>query len=226
VSAESGAAAARVFDPYSETFFEDPWDTYRWMRDEAEKRIGHLYPKGPNGETIIAWLWAWSVGCPNPACGADIPLVSNLWLSKKKGDKRWLAVSSEDDEVEFSIETGRDGPGESLKLAGNRPKFRCPSCNDGVAEEADGAERRQGALRQDRPHGRHRRRAFVGLDPCRDRRQEAVPPYDDGRRVPSFVVTHGSRVFALPQRAFAGGGRGTRSYCPACGGWRSGSQRR
>src|SRR5207253_2167514 len=42
----------------------------QWMRDEAEKRIGHLYPKGPNGEMVIAWLWARTVKCPNPACGA------------------------------------------------------------------------------------------------------------------------------------------------------------
>ncbi len=133
------------------------------VRERVWNEVGHLYPKGPNGETIIAWLWAWSVGCPNPACGADIPLVSNLWLSKKKGDKRWLAVLSEDDEVKFSIETGRDGPGESLKLAGNRPKFRCPSCNDGVADEAylraEGKAGRMGtiALATAMVHGRRQR---------------------------------------------------------------------
>src|SRR6266545_1612896 len=49
----------------------------RWMRDEAEKRIGHLYPKiklpkeyGSGEATVIAWLWARTVKCPNPACGA------------------------------------------------------------------------------------------------------------------------------------------------------------
>jgi len=47
----------------------------QWMRDEAERRIGHLYPEGPNGETVIAWLWARTVRCPNPACGIEMPLV-------------------------------------------------------------------------------------------------------------------------------------------------------
>jgi hypothetical protein len=49
----------------------------KWMRDEAEKRIGHLYPKvklppeqGGGEATVIAWLWARTVRCPNPACGA------------------------------------------------------------------------------------------------------------------------------------------------------------
>ncbi len=38
-----------------------------WMREQAKERIGHLYPTGPDGETVIAWLWARTVRCPNPA---------------------------------------------------------------------------------------------------------------------------------------------------------------
>lgn len=62
----------------------------RWMRDEAERRIGHLYPKiqlppeqGGGEATVIAWLWARTVKCPNPACGAQMPLVRSFTLSKK-----------------------------------------------------------------------------------------------------------------------------------------------
>src|SRR5256886_5792188 len=73
----------------------------KWMRDEAEKRIGHLYPKvtvtkemakdRPDlkkyvGEelTVIAWLWARTVECPNPSCRARAPLVRSFWLATKK----------------------------------------------------------------------------------------------------------------------------------------------
>ncbi len=49
----------------------------RWMRDEAQRRIGHLYPKvqlprghGGGEATVIAWLWTRTVTCPNPACRA------------------------------------------------------------------------------------------------------------------------------------------------------------
>jgi putative DNA methylase len=60
-----------------------------WMRDEAEKRIGHLYPAAtlPDGQEakVIAWIWARTVTCPNPACGIEMPLVRSFWLSKKKG---------------------------------------------------------------------------------------------------------------------------------------------
>ena len=65
----------------------------KWMRDEAEKRIGHLYPKAklPDGgeATVIAWLWARTVKCPNPACGAQMPLVRSFVLSSKKGKEAY-----------------------------------------------------------------------------------------------------------------------------------------
>lgn len=65
-----------------------------WMRDEAEKRIGHLYPKAtlPDGSkaTVIAWIWARTVTCPNPACGIEMPLVRSWWLGKKKGKEAYI----------------------------------------------------------------------------------------------------------------------------------------
>ncbi len=67
----------------------------KWMRDEAEKRIGHLYPKAklPDGSdaTVIAWLWARTVRSPDPAAkGAMVPLVSSFMLSTREGKKAWV----------------------------------------------------------------------------------------------------------------------------------------
>lgn len=82
----------------------------QWMRDEAEKRIGHLYPKAtlPDGSkaTVIAWIWARTVTCPNPACGIAMPLVRSWWLGKKKGKEAYVVPSVVDGKVRFSI--GRD----------------------------------------------------------------------------------------------------------------------
>jgi putative DNA methylase len=65
-----------------------------WMRDEAVKRIGHLYPKAklPDGSeaTVIAWIWARTITCPNPACGVEMPLVRSWWLSKAKGRQAYV----------------------------------------------------------------------------------------------------------------------------------------
>jgi len=80
----------------------------KWMRDEAESRIGHLYPKAsvtkamaatrPDlkpyvGEdlTVIAWLWARTVASPDPMLrGAHVPLVRSFVLSSKKGNRVWV----------------------------------------------------------------------------------------------------------------------------------------
>lgn len=54
-----------------------------WVKREAEERLAEFYPKDPDGATPIAYLWARTVSCEGPACGAQVPLVRSLWLSKK-----------------------------------------------------------------------------------------------------------------------------------------------
>jgi len=80
----------------------------KWMRDEAEKRIGHLYPKvtitaamaknRPDLKqyvdeelTVIAWIWARTVPSPSPLYqGVHVPLASSFWLGTKPGKAAWL----------------------------------------------------------------------------------------------------------------------------------------
>ena len=67
----------------------------RWMRDEAQRRIGHLYPDatGPDGEklTPIAWIWARTVESPDPSWSGHVPLVASWTLSNKPGKpKVWI----------------------------------------------------------------------------------------------------------------------------------------
>jgi len=87
-----GAAESRMGDgnwPRATGLAEDVRRYGQWMRDEAEQRIGHLYPKAtlPDGTqaTVIAWIWARTVTCPNPACRAEAPLVNSFTLSKRRG---------------------------------------------------------------------------------------------------------------------------------------------
>ena len=88
----------------------------QWMREEAVKRIGHLYPKAKllddSEATVIAWLWTRTIKCPNPACGAQMPLVHSFALSNKKGKEVcWVLPvidsSASPPEVQFEIRTGR-----------------------------------------------------------------------------------------------------------------------
>ena len=103
----------------------------RWMRDEAEKRIGHLYPKievtaamaaeRPALEryvgrklTVIAWLWARTVKSPNPAFAhVDVPLVSTFMLSTKKGKEAYVEPVVEGGGYRFTVKDGAPDTGVS-----------------------------------------------------------------------------------------------------------------
>ena len=128
----------------------------RWMRDRAFERIGHLYPKSPKGETIIAWLWARTVKCPNPACGAQMPLVRSFWLSTKKDREAWVEpiIDRSVRVVRFEARSGTPAPGrrDAIALGSGlqdpeqpdkkvRAAFRCLVCGqiaDGDHTKADG----------------------------------------------------------------------------------------
>jgi putative DNA methylase len=91
----------------------------QWMREEAFQRIGHLYPKvalpkeyGDDTEaTVIAWLWARTVKCPNPACGCQMPLVRSFQLSTKKGNEAWVQPMVQEgqtpSQIQFEVKTGK-----------------------------------------------------------------------------------------------------------------------
>lgn len=86
----------------------------QWMRDEAERSIGHLYPKvrAPGGteHTVIAWKWARTVTSPNPANPIEVPLVNSWWLSKKKGKEAWVRATVEGGRVHYEVVHDANGP--------------------------------------------------------------------------------------------------------------------
>lgn len=122
----------------------------QWMRDEAERRIGHLYPKAslPDGSkaTVIAWIWARTVTCPNPACGATAPLVRSFWLGKKKGTEAWVNPIVESRRVRFEISHDPGGPpiGGTVERSG----ATCIVCDEPIGFphiRAEGQADRMGA---------------------------------------------------------------------------------
>lgn len=93
---------------------EDVRHYAHWMRDEAYRRIGHLYPDADAGgqsagkSKVIAWLWARTVQCPNPACGARMPLLTSPVICRRKGREKWLRPDAQRQEkrVNFVVESG------------------------------------------------------------------------------------------------------------------------
>jgi adenine-specific DNA methylase len=53
-----------------------------WIKEQAEKELAEFYPKDEDGATPIAYLWARTVVCEGPGCGAEIPLIHSCWLAK------------------------------------------------------------------------------------------------------------------------------------------------
>ena len=115
----------------------------KWMRDEAEKRIGHLYPKievttemvqdRPDLKpyvgrklTVIAWLWSRTVKSPNPAfASVDVPLASSFVLSTKAGKEVYVEPVIENDGYRFTVKVGPLPPAAKSGTKMARGSFRC-----------------------------------------------------------------------------------------------------
>lgn len=147
-----GAADAQITTwPRATGLAEDVRRYGRWMRDEAEKRIGHLYPKAklPNGTeaTVIAWIWARTVTCPNPACGIAMPLVRSWWLGKKKGKEAYVVPSVVGGQVEFSIGHDlKEAPTKETDGTVGRTGAVCVGCGAAVELKYVRAEGRAGRI--------------------------------------------------------------------------------
>jgi len=170
-----------------------------WMRDEAERRIGHLYPTAtlPDGTkaTVIAWLWARTVTCPNPACQAWMPLVRSFWLGKKKGKEAWVNPVVEGKGVRFEIGHGKEGP--PVEGTVSRNGATCLVCGEPVPlvyVRSEGRAGRMGAQLMAIVAEGHRARIYV---PPNDEHEQAalIERPDD---VPDTEIPHNPRYLTAP----------------------------
>ncbi len=100
-----------------------------WIKKEAEKELAEFYPKDPDGATTIAYLWARTITCEGPGCGAEVPLMRSLWLAKKSSKSVALKIvpDIENKRVNFEIiqdATSRDVKDGTVK----RGSATCPCC--------------------------------------------------------------------------------------------------
>ena len=120
-----------------------------WMKEETAQRIGHMYPKvrvpaeqGGGEATVIAWLWARTVKCPNPACGHEAILVRSFDLSKKKGKEWHVEPVCEGGEVRFEVAPGKATQGGTV----NRRGATCVHCGAPIAFDHIREESREGRM--------------------------------------------------------------------------------
>ena len=74
-----------------------------WILAETKKELERFYPKEKDGSIPVGWIWARTVPCQNPSCGAEIPLMRQLWLAKKAKKKIALYPYLKNSGVEFKI---------------------------------------------------------------------------------------------------------------------------
>ena len=118
-----------------------------WLREEAFKRIGHLYPKAKLSDssdaTVIAWLWTRTIPCQNPACGVQMPLLKTFQISKKGNNEHWIkpTVDHAAKRVSFVVQKHSGSVPEGGTV--DRNSAVCIACNNAallsyVREQAKG----------------------------------------------------------------------------------------
>ena len=196
------AAGQRNSWPKASGLAEDVRRYGEWMRAEAQVRIGSHYPEAiladGSAATVIAWLWARTVICPNPACGIEMPLVRSWWLGKKNGKESYLVPTVVAGQVHFGIGHERSGaPTPNTDGTVGRTGATCVSCGTSVPLTYIREQGRSAGL------GRtllatvaegHRQRIYLPAD---DRQREAanmVGPSD----VPMADLAKNTRDFKTP----------------------------
>lgn len=124
-----------------------------WVQRQLEQRLAGCYPLVPIGSdhtteaTPVAWVWARTATCPNPACGASMPLIHSYSLSTKKGRQAWVEplVDRARKTVSFKVVTGNGTPSDPPKV-GRGATFRCLVCNQVAGDQHIKAEGMAGRL--------------------------------------------------------------------------------
>lgn len=100
-----------------------------WVKEHAEKELAEFYPMGDDGRTPIAYIWARTIQCEGPGCGAQVPLLTDLWLSERSGPGSALVLEPHKNNktVKVSVRNGivAKEVGEGVL---RRSSVTCPVC--------------------------------------------------------------------------------------------------
>ena len=168
----------------------------RWMRERAWERIGHHYPtaKLPDGgeATVIAWLWARTVPCPNPACGVAMPLMKTFQLSTKRGNEHWTrpVVDREAKTVSFVVQNHSRGVPTEATIGG-RVGATCIACSGTATLNYVREQARAGAMNE----------VMTGIVTEGDRKRLFLSPADEHIRVASSAQPMWKPTGNLPDQA-------------------------
>ncbi|MCX6969246.1 MAG: DUF1156 domain-containing protein [Verrucomicrobia bacterium] len=101
----------------------------RWIQREAHRELAQFYPKDPDGGIPIAYLWARTIQCEGPNCGAEVPLIRSFWLTKKSTRNVGfrLIANHKSKSVDFEI-VQNPSPSDLGEPTVKRGSAICPVC--------------------------------------------------------------------------------------------------
>lgn len=97
------------------------------IREQAARRLAPHYPAS-DGESLVAWLWARTATCPNPACRGETLLTTTWWLSKKRGQLAWIEPVVTAGQVALTIRSRMTGGTAPLAPKIGDGVFECLIC--------------------------------------------------------------------------------------------------
>ena len=114
---------------YGQTLSDEVRKWGLWVKVEAEKELAEYYPKDSNGAIPITYLWARTITCEGPGCGAEVPLIRSLWLAKKVNNSVALRLVPNLSEKRVDFEIIHDAKATDVNEGTvKRGSATCPCC--------------------------------------------------------------------------------------------------
>lgn len=121
-----------------------------WVLEEAKKELVQFYPPDPDGSVPVGYIWARTVKCKNPSCGAEIPLMRQTWLTK--GDNKKVALKMVVDRkkkpptIGFEVVEGKGIDFDPTEGTVSRANVVCPACASGIDANTLRKEAQEGRM--------------------------------------------------------------------------------
>ncbi len=193
----------------------------KWMLEQARERLTNLYPdvyvagkKVATNKSVVAWIWARTATCSNPACGCEMPLVSSYVISKKKGNETWVEPIVANGEVMFKIHKGKCPKGKETPKMGRNALFKCPACGQVTQDsyiKSQGKENKIGmqlmAIAVNGKHGREyypaskEQELAIKMDRLNDYHMGQMPNNPRWFSPPAFGMSNYEDIFSNRQIA-------------------------
>lgn len=177
------------------------------IRDEAFKRIGHFYPTvslddGTEG-SVVAWLWANTVPCSNPACGIDMPLIRNFRVSQNKNRPRWTTPSFDRDHNAITFEVTESKTGIKFAQTAGRGGAVCLACETSTNLEYVRNQALNGNMRQQliaiAADGKRQREFLSPIESHEQIAFEPKPPHRPEGSLPLKAISISTRAYGLTE---------------------------